>query len=139
MLMLLAKALHIIAVISWMAGLLYLPRLFVYHAECGEDDKVGRERFTVMERRLYKTIMGPAMAVSVLLGFGLLYWYKVGGWIVAKIVLVFLLIAFHVWCGRQIKRLEAGEGRTARAYRMWNEAPAVVMAAIVLLVVLKPF
>lgn len=137
--MLWIKALHIIATISWMAGLLYLPRLFVYHAQCEESDTVGKERFTVMERRLYRLIMGPAMAASVLLGLSMLYWINTGGWIAAKFLLVVLLIAFHVWCGRQIKRLEAGTGHSPRVYRISNEMPTLVMIAIVLLVVLKPF
>ena len=133
------KALHIIATISWMAGLLYLPRLFVYHAECDDDDSVGKKRFTAMERRLYRIIMGPAMAASVLLGLSLLFFFSVGGWIVAKFVLVMFLVAYHIWCGRQIKRLEKGEGHNPRAYRISNEVPTLLMIAIVLLVVLKPF
>ena len=137
--MLWVKALHIIAVISWMAGLLYLPRLFVYHAACDRDDASGRRRLEVMERRLYRAIMGPAMAAAVLLGLSLLYWHRVGGWIAAKFLLVVCLIAFHVWCGRQIKALGRGGGHSERAYRICNEVPTVLMVAIVLLVVLKPF
>ena len=80
--MLWIKALHIIALISWMAGLLYLPRLFVYHADC--DDEAGRRRFTLMEQRLYRVIMGPAMAATIILGFSLLYWWRAGGWLIAN-------------------------------------------------------
>ena len=140
---LLVKALHIMAVIAWMAGLLYLPRLFVYHAECPADDKLGRERFTTMQKRLHRQIMGPAMALSVLLGLAAIGWIaptlKSGGiWLMLKIVLVIGLIAFHIWCGRQIKSLEQGRGASPKAYRYWNEVPAVAMVLIVLLVVLKP-
>ena len=139
MTMLWIKAIHIIATISWMAGLLYLPRLFVYHAECEETDTVGKERFNVMERRLHGLIMGPAMAVSILLGLSMLYWIRSGAWIAVKFVLAMCLVAFHFWCGRQIKRLAAGRGLASRTYRICNEIPTVIMVAIVLLVVLKPF
>lgn len=135
--MLWVKALHIIAVVSWFAGLFYLPRLFVYHADC--EDEVGRKRFTLMERRLYKQIMNPAMMVTFILGLSLLAWFPVGGWVVAKFVLVLVLIGFHVWCGRQINRLENGHGLSAKTYRLVNEIPTVLLIAIVFLVVLKPF
>lgn len=134
---LVVKAFHIIAVVSWFAGLLYLPRLFVYHADC--EDAPGRERFGVMEARLHRRIMGPAMAAAIGLGLALLAWFPVAGWVVAKLVLVGGLVAFHVWCGRQIKALAAGRGLTAKAYRLWNEVPTVLLVLIVLLVVLKPF
>lgn len=135
--MLWIKALHIISVISWFAGLFYLPRLFVYHAEC--EDVAGRERFTLMEQRLYRTIMGPAMAASFLLGLSLLYWFRSGLWIAVKFTLVLCLIGFHIWCGKQIKRLAAGNGLTPQTYRICNEIPTVLLVLIVLLVVFKPF
>lgn len=141
---LLVKAAHLIAAIAWMAGLLYLPRLFVYHAECPADDRLGRERFTLMQRRLYKRIMGPAMAATVLLGLVAIGYIvpalKVaGGWLWVKLAIVAGLIAYHVWCGRQIKRLAADGGSSPKAYRYLNEVPAVALVAIVLLAVLKPF
>lgn len=135
--MLWLKALHIIAVVSWFAGLLYLPRLFVYHAEC--EDQAGRQRFATMEQRLYKRIMGPAMVAVIVFGLTLLHWFKAGGWLVAKFVLVIGLIAFHVWCGRQIKRLAQGPALSAKTYRICNEIPILLLIAITLLVVLKPF
>lgn len=131
------KAIHIIAVVSWFAGLLYLPRLFVYHAECG--DEAGKARFSTMETRLYRRIMGPAMMVSVLVGLSLLYWIHTGAWIAVKLLLVMVLIGFHVWCGRQIKSLAAGGGHSAKTYRICNEIPTALLVLIVLLVVLKPF
>ena len=135
--MLWIKALHIIAIVSWFAGLLYLPRLFVYHADSTDD--VSKERFTLMEQRLYRRIMGPAMAVSVLLGLLLLGWFGLSGWLIAKLVLVAAVIVFHVWCGRQIKQLKIGNGLRPATYRMCNEIPTVLLIGIVLLVVLKPF
>lgn len=135
----LLKSLHLIAVIAWLAGLLYLPRLFVYHAECPADDARGRERFNLMETRLYRRIMGPAMMAAVLLGLALLGWFSGGLWIVVKIALVVVLIAYHVWCGRQIKRLAAGGGLSGKGYRWLNEVPAGLLVVIVLLAVFKPF
>ncbi len=135
--MLWIKALHIIAVISWFAGLLYLPRLFVYHA--ASEDAVSRERFTLMERRLYRLIMGPAMAASILLGLALLGWFRIYGWLAVKLILVVALVAFHIWCGRQIRNLAANGGLRPATYRLCNEIPTVLLIAIVLLVVLKPF
>ncbi len=131
------KVLHIVAMVSWMAGLLYLPRLFVYHAECGDAE--ARQRFTVMERRLHGFIMGPAMAVTVVAGLWLLNWHRSGGWIAVKLTLVVALVAFHIWCGRQIRKLAAGGGHGPRAYRICNEIPTVLLIAITVLVVVKPF
>lgn len=134
--MLWIKALHIIAVVSWFAGLLYLPRLFAYHAEC--TDQPGRQRFTTMEQRLYKRIMGPSLVAVIVLGMAMLRWHR-GGWIMPKLILVVGVVVFHVWCGRQIKRLAQGNGLTARTYRICNEIPTLLLVAITLLVVFKPF
>jgi len=137
------KSLHIIAVIAWMAGLLYLPRLYVYHA----DVPAGSNRaamLEVMERRLLRGIMLPAAAMTY--GFGLLLaaipgavnWQQ--GWIWAKLALVALLTVFHVKLARWRIDFAAGRFiRTSRFYRMINEIPALIIIAIVLLVVLKPF
>ncbi|MBB3946511.1 putative membrane protein [Rhizobium skierniewicense] len=135
------KALHIIAVISWMAGLFYLPRLFIYHtdAETGSDKS---ETFKVMEQRLIKIIMNPAMMISWVLGLYLawsVYGFQ-GGWLHAKIALVVLMTATHVYFSRSAKRFARDENtRTARHWRLMNEAPTLLMIAIVILVVVKPF
>ncbi len=135
------KALHIIAVISWMAGLFYLPRLFIYHtdAEPGSDKS---ETFKIMEQRLIKIIMNPAMMISWVLGLYLawsVYGFS-GGWLHAKIGLVVLMTATHVYFSRSAKRFARdGNTRTARHWRLMNEVPTLLMIAIVILVVVKPF
>ena len=133
------KALHIIAVIAWMAGLLYLPRLFAYHAACA--DAPGRERFQQMESRLYRRIMGPAMGAAILLGFAAMGAGRLGGgWLWTKIALVGVLLAFHIWCGRCVRKFARDETpHSEKFFRVANEAPAILMIAIVILVVLKPF
>ncbi|MCH9705685.1 MAG: CopD family protein [Proteobacteria bacterium] len=134
--MLLIKALHIISVISWMAGLLYLPRLFVYHADC--TDTAGRERFTLMEKRLYYAISTPAMILTLIFGL-LLIRYSGGGWLAVKLLLVGLLIAFHISLFFYIKKLTTSSHPSARFFRFYNEVPTLLMIAIVLLAVTKPF
>jgi protoporphyrinogen IX oxidase len=138
------KALHIIAVISWMAGLLYLPRLFVYHAgvSVGSDaDKM----LQTMERRLLKFIMNPAMIVSFILGIWLI---KItgsgmpdsGGWMHVKLFLVLVMAAAHGMMAKHRKQFAAGTNKkSAKYYRIFNEIPTLLMVVIVLLVVLKPF
>lgn len=141
MLYLWIKALHIIAVISWMAALLYLPRLLVYHC----DAPVGSaqsETFKVMERRLLKAIANPAMVVSWLAGLFLIYeggWIS-SGWLHGKLALVIGLSAFHGLLARWVREF-AGDQRLhkARFFRIANEVPTLLMIGIVLLVVLKPF
>ncbi|MGE7370518.1 protoporphyrinogen oxidase HemJ [Neorhizobium sp. NPDC001467] len=135
------KALHVIAVISWMAGLLYLPRLFIYHT----DAPIGSEQsqtFKMMEQRLYKVIMNPAMMLTWGLGLYLawtVYGFQ-GGWLHAKIAMVFFLTVVHVMFGRSMRRFaEDGPRKTARYWRLVNEIPTVLMIAIVILVVVKPF
>ena len=135
--MLWIKAFHIISAFFWAAGLLYLPRLFVYHAEA--EDEIGRRRFCVMESRLYWRIMWPAMAAALLFGMLLLPHYR-GGWVGAKLFLVLLLIMFHVYCGYVVRRFSGGRApHGAKFFRIFNEIPALLIAAVVLLVVLKPF
>jgi protoporphyrinogen IX oxidase len=137
------KALHIIAVIAWMAGLLYLPRLFVYHAEApAESDRAAT--FTVMERRLMRGIMIPALAMTYLFGIGLAATPGVvdwdSGWIWAKLGLVLLLTLFHGVLERWRRDFAAGRNaHPARFYRIVNELPTLAMIAIVILVVVKPF
>jgi protoporphyrinogen IX oxidase len=135
------KAAHVIAVISWMAGLLYLPRLFVYH--CAEDRGSKQARtFEVMERRLLRAIMNPAMIVVWITG-PLLAW-QAGmfrdGWLMAKLILVVLLTGYHHVLGRWRKDFAADRNRhDARFYRLMNEVPTLLMVGIVVLVVVKPF
>lgn len=135
------KALHIIAVISWMAGLLYLPRLFIYHA----DTERGSEQsatFKLMEQRLLRIIMNPAMMLTWLLGLYLawaVYGFH-GGWLQAKIALVITLTAAHIRLSRAVRAFMRDENRhSARYWRFMNEVPAVLMFGIVVLVVVKPF
>ena len=135
------KALHIVAVIAWMAGLLYLPRLFVYHADAPKGSPQS-ETFKIMERRLLRGIMNPAMIVVWISG-PLLAWqagmYR-DGWLTAKFALVVLLTAFHHALGRWRKAFLAERNRhDARFYRLINEVPTLLMIAIVVLVVVKPF
>ena len=135
------KALHLISVMSWMAGLLYLPRLFVYHAETTVGS-VRAETFKVMERRLLKAIMNPAMIASFAFGIwmtvlapGLLY----EPWMHVKILCVLLMAGCHGVFSKMRRRLENDEPpRPPRAYRIWNEVPTVLMVAIVFMAVVKP-
>ena len=130
------KALHLVAVISWMAGLLYLPRLFVYHCDAEKGSKQS-ETFKIMERRLLRGIMNPAMIVVWLLGLWMAWR---AGWFQMKLALVVGLTVVHHLFGRWRKDFEADRNaRPASYYRWWNEVPTVAMIAIVLLVVLKPF
>jgi len=135
------KALHIIAVIAWMAGLLYLPRLFVYHAESAPGSPQS-ETFKVMERRLLRGIMNPAMILVWILGLLLAWrgdWWHAGWWQI-KFSLVVGLTAVHHQNARWRKDFEADRNkRSARHYRFWNEVPTLLMIAIVLLAVLKPW
>lgn len=135
------KALHIMAVISWMAGLLYLPRLFVYHSEAGAGSVAG-EVFIVMERRLLRAIMNPAMIVTWLSGLVLAWWggFLLAGWMHGKFALIVGMSAFHGFLARERRFIaEMHTIRPARAYRILNEVPTVLMVGIVVLVVLKPF
>lgn len=135
------KALHIIAVISWMAGLLYLPRLFIYHTDAPVGS-VQSETFKVMEQRLIRLIMNPAMMITWVLGLYLawsVYGFS-GGWLYAKIALVIALTVTHVYFSRSAKAFGRDEnGRPARHWRLMNEVPTVLMILIVILVVVKPF
>jgi protoporphyrinogen IX oxidase len=140
------KALHIIAVIAWMAGMLYLPRLFVYHCTA-EAGSVQSETFKVMERRLLRAIINPAMIATIVLGLWLAWFVAdsryvllLPGWLWVKIVLVLALSAVHGFFARWVKDFAADRNRhSQRFYRIINEIPTVLMIAIVLLVVLKPF
>ena len=135
------KALHLIGVICWFAGIFYLPRLFVYHAMA--EDAVGIERFKLMERRLYRGIMTPSAVVAVAFGLWLvvLNWsyYFSAFWFPLKLVLVSALIAYHVYCGFISRRFQRDENpRTHVFYRWFNEFPIIVLVIIVVLVMVRP-
>jgi protoporphyrinogen IX oxidase len=135
------KAIHIVAVIAWMAGIFYLPRLFVYHADSAPGSEKS-ETFKVMERRLYSAIMTPAMIATWLAGLALAtsahFW--TAPWLMAKLVLVALLTWFHVWLGARIRDFAADKNRrSARTYRIVNEVPTLLVIGIVILAVIKPF
>lgn len=135
------KALHVIAVIAWMAGLLYMPRLFIYHTDA-ERGSVQSETFKVMEERLLKVIMNPAMVIAWCLGLYLawdLYRFQ-GPWLHVKLLLVVLLTLVHMQYARAVAQFrEDGPRRTARYWRAMNEVPTVLMMAIVIFVIVKPF
>jgi protoporphyrinogen IX oxidase len=135
------KAFHVIAVIAWMAGMLYLPRLFVYHCDA-EKGSVQSETFKVMERRLLKAIINPAMIVAWVLGLYLAWdggWFR-SGWLHGKLALVLGLSAVHGLYARWVRDFAADRNtRPARFYRVWNEAPTVLLIGIVILVIVKPF
>ena len=141
MLYLWIKALHVIAIIAWMAGMLYLPRLFVYHSETPKGS-IQSDTFKIMERRLLKAIINPAMIAAWVLGLVLVWqggWYA-SGWLHAKVLLVLILSGFHGFLSRLVKDFAADRNtRPARFYRMINEVPTVLMIGIVILVIVKPF
>jgi putative membrane protein len=135
------KAIHIVAVIAWMAGIFYLPRLFVYHATAKTGSETS-ETFKVMERRLYSAIMTPAMIATWLAGLALAtsghFWAD--RWLSAKLVLVIAMTVFHVWLGRRVRDFSADRNQLpARLYRLANELPTLLVIGIVILVVVKPF
>lgn len=141
MLYLWLKALHIIFVITWFAALFYLPRLFVYHAM--STDAPSIERFKLMERKLYRGIMTPSAVLAVGFGLSLLWlapqWLQ-QGWLHAKLTLVVALIGYHIWCGRLLRAFQNDRNSRSHVwYRWFNEAPALALFAIVILVVVKPF
>jgi|SRR5690606_10996144 len=137
--MLWLKALHIIFMVTWFAGLFYLPRLFVYHAM--SDDDASIERFKVMERKLYYGITTPGAVLTVVFGTWLWLGYGFsGGWLHAKLALVAVLIGYHLWCGRLVRLFrDDANTRSHVFYRWFNEFPVLLLVAIVILVVVKPF
>lgn len=136
-----AKALHIIAVISWMAGMLYLPRLFVYHCDAEIGSKQS-ETFKVMERRLLKAIINPAMIATWIFGLYLMWsaaWYT-SGWFHAKLLLVLAMSGVHGFLTARVRDFALDRNtRSAKFYKIINEVPTVLMILIVILVVVKPF
>lgn len=140
--MLWIKALHIVAVVCWFAGIFYLPRLFVYHAAA--EDQISRDRFKIMERKLYRGIMTPSMIATIVFGVWLAVigweYYKTAGWFHAKVSLVILLVIYHFWCGRIRIQFENDENTKSHVYYRWfNEVPVLILLAVVILVVVKPF
>ena len=135
------KALHLISIVTWFAALFYLPRLFVYHAQT--EDQPGRERFKVMERKLYCGIMNPSMIAVLVLGFWMLYLnpgLMKAGWMHVKLTLVFLLIGYHHMCLAYMKKFARDENTKSHVfYRWFNEAPTLVLLIVVCLAVVKPF
>ncbi|MFN3714640.1 MAG: protoporphyrinogen oxidase HemJ [Alcanivoracaceae bacterium] len=135
------KAFHLIAVVTWFAALFYLPRLFVYHAMA--EDQISRERFKVMERKLYRGIMTPSMIVVLVLGGWLLYLnpgLMKQGWMHAKLALVLLLVGYHHVCLVYLKRFAADANTRSHVfYRWFNEAPVLALIAVICLAVVRPF
>lgn len=136
--MLWLKAFHVVFMVTWFAGLFYLPRLFVYHATT--DDAPGIARFKVMERKLYYGIMTPGAVLTVASGVGLWLGYGyAGGWLHSKLACVAALIVYHLWCGRLLAAFRDDRNtRTHVWYRWFNEVPVAFLVAIVVLVIVKP-
>lgn len=137
--MLWIKALHIIFMVTWFAGLFYLPRLFVYHAM--SDDAVSNDRFKIMERKLFYGIMTPGAVLTVLFGVWLWLGYEFkGGWLHAKLALVAVLLAYHVYCGKLLVSFKYDRNQHGHVFYRWlNEFPVFILFAVVILVVVKPF
>ena len=139
--MLWVKSFHIIFMVTWFAGLFYLPRLFVYHASA--EDSVSHERFKIMERKLFWGITTPGGVITVVLGLWLIHYTGAGVldtlWMQLKLVLVALLIGYHVWCGKLVNDFKHDRNRHSHVWFRWfNEAPVIVLIAVVLLVELQP-
>lgn len=137
--MLWVKALHIVFMVTWFAGLFYLPRLFVYHAM--SEDGTSIERFRVMERKLYFGIMTPGAVLTIVSGVALWLHYGIAGsWLYAKLVLVAALVGYHFWCGALLRAFRSGRPPHGHVWFRWfNEVPVLFLVAIVILVVVKPF
>ncbi len=139
----LAKAWHLISMVTWFAGIFYLPRLFVYHAM--SDDKISQDRFKIMERKLYYGITTPGMIVTLGFGFWMLYdyaWavYGQSGWLHAKLALIALLVIYHFYCGKLLKDFKSDQNKHSHVwYRWFNEIPVVILVLVVLLAVRKWF
>ena len=141
--MLWVKSFHIVFVVAWFAGLLYLPRLFVYHCQCAPDERAALLRFETMERRLFGIMTVGALG-ALGFGVGLLGWFghvmATSYWLQTKLALVLGLVVFHLWCFKLMRDFRAGNNRhQERFYRIINEIPALALIAIVILVVVKPF
>lgn len=141
--MLYVKALHIAFMVTWFAGLFYLPRLYVYHAMA--EDEISQERFKIMERKLYFGIMTPGAVLTLLFGIWLLWDYawvafSSSGWLHAKLFLVFVLLAYHIHCGKLLRDFKADRNTRSHVfYRWYNEFPVLILLAVIILAVAKPF
>jgi len=140
--MLWIKAFHIIFMVTWFAGLFYLPRLFVYHAET--TDSIGSERFKIMERKLFFGIMTPGAVLTIITGVWLAllnpHAYTIALWPYLKLALVFLLIVFHIYCGKLYINFKHDKNTHSHVFYRWlNEIPTVLLIAIVILVIVRPF
>jgi len=137
--MLWVKALHVIFMVTWFAGLFYLPRLFVYHADC--EDQPGHERFVVMERKLY-AIMTIGAVLTAVFGLWLIaawHWPLTETWLQVKLLLVIALLGYHLYCGKLVKQFRLRQNtRSGVFYRWFNEFPALILTAVVFLAVLRP-
>ena len=136
------KAIHLIAVICWFAGIFYLPRLFVYHTMA--EDQTSKDRFKIMERKLYRGIMNPSMIITIVLGLWMfmanMEAYKGSGWMHAKLTLVFLLVGYHHMCLAYMKKFAADANtKSDKFFRIFNEVPVFLLVAIVILVIVRPF
>lgn len=140
--MLYIKSFHIIFMVTWFAGIFYLPRLFVYHAQT--EDTVSKERFKVMERKLYHGIMMPSMVITIVLGIWLWMGYGIGrgqGWMHAKLTLVGVLVVYQIYLGKLMKDFRLDRNKHGHVFYRWlNEFPALpALIGIVILVIVKPF
>ncbi|WP_295716842.1 protoporphyrinogen oxidase HemJ [uncultured Halovibrio sp.] len=140
--MLWIKAFHLMAMVTWFAGIFYLPRLFVYHTMT--EDEPGRERFRTMERKLYRGIMNPSMIATLIFGTWLIAlnpeYYLQQGWLHIKLLLIAVLVAYHLWCGHFVRLFRDDRNTRGHIFFRWiNEAPVLLLVAIILLAVLRPF
>ncbi|MEE8387503.1 MAG: CopD family protein [Acidiferrobacterales bacterium] len=133
------KAFHIIFMVTWFAGLFYLPRLFVYHTQ--SKDQTSRERFKIMERKLFFGIMTPGGVLTVVLGLWLWLGYGAsGGWLHAKLALVAILIAYHIYLGKLVSDFKNDKNTLGHVFFRWlNEFPVVIIIPIIILAVVRPF
>ena len=135
--MLWIKALHIIFMVTWFAGLFYLPRLFVYHSTA--TDTAGIERFKIMERKLFYGIMTPGAILTLIFGFWLLRYGFGGTWLHIKLALVLVLIAYHIYCGKLLLDFKHDRNKHGHVFYRWlNEFPVLILIAVVILAVVKP-
>ncbi len=136
--MLWIKSLHVIFMITWFAGLFYLPRLFVYHAQASDD--ISLERFKIMERKLFYGIMTPGGVLTLIFGLWLWLGYGItGAWLTVKLVLVLVLIAFHIYCGKLLLDFKYGRNRHGYVFYRWlNEFPVLILIPVVILAIVKP-
>jgi len=138
------KALHLIFMVTWFAGLFYLPRLFVYHAM--SDDEISNQRFKVMERKLFYGIMTPGAILTIIFGFWMLSDYawaayaNSGWWLHAKLALIAVLVIYHIYCGKLVRDFRDDRNKHGHVYYRWfNELPVLILVAIIILASVKPF